>query len=90
VSFEQATRDLTTADPAARLRAARMLKEAAYPEAAAPLAALVTDPQDEIQLEAIAAAPPRTEDTDVTKDTKANTWRALLCVLCNLCVLVFS
>jgi hypothetical protein len=32
-----------------------MLKEAAYPEAAVPLAALVTDPMDEVQLEAIAA-----------------------------------
>jgi len=32
-----------------------MFKEAAYPEAAVPLAALVTDTQDEVQLEAIAA-----------------------------------
>ena len=32
-----------------------MLKEAAYPEAAIPLAVLVTDAQDDIQLEAIAA-----------------------------------
>ena len=32
-----------------------MLKEAGYPEAAVPLAALVTDPDDEVQLEAIAA-----------------------------------
>jgi HEAT repeat protein len=55
VPFDQAVRDLTSADPAVRLRAARMLKEAAYPEAAIPLAALVADPQDEVQLEAIAA-----------------------------------
>jgi HEAT repeat protein len=55
VSFEQATSDLTSADPAVRLRAAQPLKQAAYLEAAIPLAALVTDPQDEVQLEAIAA-----------------------------------
>lgn len=55
IPFEQATRDLSSADPATRLRTVRMLKEAAYPEAAVPLAALVTDSQDDIQLEAIAA-----------------------------------
>src|SRR5882762_3080131 len=55
VPFEQAVRDLRSADADARLRAARMLKAAAYPEAAIPLAPLVTDPQDEVQLEAIAA-----------------------------------
>ena len=55
MSFEQATRDLTSADPAVRLRAAQRLKQVAYLEAAIPLAALVTDPQDEVQLEAIAA-----------------------------------
>ena len=41
VSFEQATRDLASPDPAVRLRAAQLLKDAAYPEAAMPLAALV-------------------------------------------------
>ena len=55
VSFEQATRDLTSADPAVRLRAAQRLRQVAYLEAAIPLAALVADPQDEVQLEAIAA-----------------------------------
>ena len=55
VPFEQATRDLTSADKGTRLRAAQMLKAAAYPEAAVPLAALVTDPVDDVQLEAIAA-----------------------------------
>ena len=55
VPFDQATRDLTSADADVRLRAARMLKEAAYPEAAVPLARLVTDPDDDVQLEAIAA-----------------------------------
>jgi HEAT repeat protein len=55
VSFEQAIGDLTSTDPATRLRAVQMLKATPYPEAAVPLAALVTDPQDDIQLEAITA-----------------------------------
>lgn len=55
VPFEQATRDLGSSDSGARLRAVQLLKQAAYPEAALPLAPMVTDPQDDIQLEAIAA-----------------------------------
>lgn len=55
VTFEQAVRDLTSADSGTRLRAVQMLKEAAYPEAAVPLAPLVTDAVDEVQLQAIAA-----------------------------------
>jgi HEAT repeat protein len=55
MTFEQATHDLTSKDAGTRLRAAQMLKAAAYPEAAVPLAALVTDAVDEVQLEAIAA-----------------------------------
>src|SRR5205809_1712695 len=55
VSFEQATRDLGSSDPGARMRAVQLLKGAAYPQAAVPLAKLVTDPEEEIQLEAIAA-----------------------------------
>jgi len=55
LSFEEATRDLKSADPGVRLRAAQRLKQVSYLEAAIPLAALVTDPQDEVQLEAIAA-----------------------------------
>jgi HEAT repeat protein len=55
MSFDEATRDLRSADPAVRLRAAQRLKQVPYLEAAIPLAALVTDPQDEVQLEAIAA-----------------------------------
>jgi HEAT repeat protein len=55
VSFEQATKDLTSPDAGVRLRSVQALKQTAYPEAAVPLAALVTDPQDDIQLEAIAA-----------------------------------
>jgi HEAT repeat protein len=38
-----------------RLRAVEMLKDAAYPEGAVPLAAAVLDPDDNVQLEAIAA-----------------------------------
>ena len=55
VSFEQAARDLASPDVNVRLRAVRLLKAAAHPEAAVPLAALVTDPRDDVQLEAIAA-----------------------------------
>ncbi len=55
VTFEQATADLASTNAATRLRAVRMLKAAAYPEAALPLAPLVNDPQDDVQLEAIAA-----------------------------------
>ncbi len=55
IPFEQAAHDLASADPSARFRAVRMLKEAAYPEAAVPLAAAVTDTVDDVQLEAIAA-----------------------------------
>ena len=55
VSFEEAAKNLTSADASTRLRAVQLLKQAAFPEAAVPLAAAVTDSQDDIQLEAIAA-----------------------------------
>lgn len=55
VTFEQTTVDLTSSDPGMRLRAVRMLREAAYPEAASPIATVLTDPEDVVQLEAIAA-----------------------------------
>ena len=55
VSVEQVTRDLASADSGVRLRAAQRLKEAAPLEAAVPLAALVIDPQDDVQFAAIAA-----------------------------------
>lgn len=55
VSFEQMIGDLKSPDRGARLRATKLLKESAYPEAALPLAAVVTDEDDEIQREAIAA-----------------------------------
>lgn len=54
-SFEQATKDLSSPDPKTRLLAARTLKDAASPDAAIPLAALLTDPRDDVQVEAIAA-----------------------------------
>jgi HEAT repeat protein len=55
ISFEQAAVDLASPDAKVRLRAVQLLKGAAYPEAALPLARLLTDPQDDVQLEAIAA-----------------------------------
>ena len=55
VPFEQAAKDLASPDPGIRLRSVQLLKQSAFPEAALPLAPLVTDPRDDIQLEAIAA-----------------------------------
>jgi hypothetical protein len=55
VAFEQAVSDLSSADASARLRAVTLLKGAAYPEAAIPLAKAVGDSQDAVQFEAIAA-----------------------------------
>jgi HEAT repeat protein len=55
IPFEQVTAELSSPDAIVRLRAAHLLKDAAYPEAAVPLARLVTDVDDEVQLEAIAA-----------------------------------
>jgi HEAT repeat protein len=54
-TFESVVAELKSGDKATRLRAVRLLKDAAYPEAAIPLAALVTDRDDEVQIEAIAA-----------------------------------
>ena len=56
VPLEQATKDLTSPDTNVRLKAVRQLKSAANPEAAVPLAAAVTDSEDSVQFEAIAAA----------------------------------
>jgi HEAT repeat protein len=55
IPFEQAAADLGSPDAGTRLRAVQLLKTAAFPEAALPLAALLTDPQDEVQFAAIAA-----------------------------------
>jgi HEAT repeat protein len=55
VSFEQTVADLKDPDSSVRLNAVRLLKEAAYPEGAVPIASVVVDAEDAIQAEAIAA-----------------------------------
>ena len=54
ISFDQAVTDLSSSDTATRLLTVQLLKDAGYPEAAEPLAKMVTDANDAIQLEAIA------------------------------------
>lgn len=54
VSFEEAVRQLSSPDANVRLRTVQILNSGAYPEAAIPLASVVTDPDDSVQLEAIA------------------------------------
>ncbi len=53
--FEDVVRNLRNPDAKVRLNAVRLLHEARYPEAITPMAALVNDPVDQIQLEAIDA-----------------------------------
>lgn len=53
--FDDVVRNLRNPDPKVRLSAIHLLRDAKYPEAVAPIAPLVVDPIDEIQLEAIAA-----------------------------------
>jgi HEAT repeat protein len=53
--FEDVVRNLRNPDPKVRLASVQLLRESRYPEAIEPVAALVTDPVDQIQLEAIAA-----------------------------------
>src|SRR5205823_1134101 len=53
--FDDVIRNLRNPDPKARLSAVRLLRDAKYPESIAPMAPLVVDPVDEIQLETIAA-----------------------------------
>ncbi|MEO8077095.1 MAG: HEAT repeat domain-containing protein [Acidobacteriota bacterium] len=53
--YDDVVRNLRNPDAKTRLSAVRLLRDSKYPEAAGPMAALVTDPLDEIQLEAIAA-----------------------------------
>jgi HEAT repeat protein len=55
VAFEAVVANLLDSDGEVRLRAARMLKDTAYEEAAVPLAPLIGDGLDEVQFEAIAA-----------------------------------
>lgn len=54
VTFEQMVLDLSSEQAGVRLIAATALKQSAYPEAAVPLARAVNDPDDAVQLEAIA------------------------------------
>lgn len=53
--FDDVIRNLRNPDPKIRVSAVRLLRESKYPEAITPMAALIVDPVDEIQLEAIAA-----------------------------------
>ena len=53
--FDDVIRNLRNPDPRVRLAAVQLLRESKYPEAIGPLAALVVDQVDQIQLEAISA-----------------------------------
>jgi len=53
--YDDVVRNLRNPDPKIRLAAVKLLHESKYPEAVTPIAALIADPVDEIQLEAIAA-----------------------------------
>ena len=53
--FDDVIRNLRNPDPRIRLAAVQLLRESKFPEAIGPLAPLVNDPIDQIQLEAIAA-----------------------------------
>jgi HEAT repeat protein len=55
VRFDDVIRNLRNPDPNARASALRLLREARYPEAIGPIAPLINDPLDPIQLEAIGA-----------------------------------
>lgn len=46
---------LKAPDPATRMRAVQIMKESGYPEAAGPLSAALSDPDDRVKLEAIDA-----------------------------------
>jgi HEAT repeat protein len=53
VRFDDVIRNLRNPDPKVRLASVQLLRESKYPEAMGPLAPLVNDPVDQIQLEAI-------------------------------------
>ena len=55
VPIDRAIADLENPDRETRLRAVRLLKEAGRPESVRPLVPLISDPDDEIQYEAIGA-----------------------------------
>ena len=54
-SFEQAAAGLKAPDPRTRIRAIQMLRDAGYPEAASPIASVLEDSDDRVQIEAIDA-----------------------------------
>jgi HEAT repeat protein len=54
-SFDEVASGLKHRDAATRLRAIQILKDADYPEAAVPIAAVLGDPDDRVQLAAIDA-----------------------------------
>ena len=51
--YDEVVRDLRSPDAGTRVAALRVLGAASYPESMAPIAALLTDPVDDIQFEAI-------------------------------------
>ena len=55
MAFEDVVRNLRNPDPKMRMSALQLLHDAKYPEAIVPIAALISDPVNEIQLEAIDA-----------------------------------
>ena len=55
IRFDDVVRNLRNPDPKIRLASVRLLRDAGHSEAIVPMAPLVTDPVDAIQLEAIAA-----------------------------------
>ena len=55
VPYDAAVKGLSSSDPKVRLRSAELLKESAYVDSAVPLAKLISDPDNAVQQEAIAA-----------------------------------
>jgi HEAT repeat protein len=55
MAFEDVVRNLRNPDPEVRMSALQLLHDAKYPEAIVPIAALIKDPVNEIQMEAIDA-----------------------------------
>jgi HEAT repeat protein len=55
MAFEDVVRNLRNPDPEIRMSALQLLRDAKYPEAIVPIAALIKDPINEIQMEAIDA-----------------------------------
>ena len=51
--FEEVARDLSSPDPKVRVNAMRTLNKAGHPDAIQYIARLLTDPKDDIQLEAL-------------------------------------